>query len=259
MNELLYSMIFKRKSFHVFKSYLPLLPEDLAEIEKAFNQFIPLIRNIKVKIQIVSKNETTCKRGEYCILLYSEIKEHYLKNIGYIGAQLDLWLASHNIGVCWYGAGKTERQYDGTCKFVIMLAIQKVSENHFRKDMFRSKRKTLSEIWEGEAYQEIANIVRFAPSACNLQPWFIVSEEKQLNVYKIINTKRGIMPAEKVDYYREIDIGIFLCYLEICMKHEGLVFQKELYGDSNIRSGERQLCANYKILKTWLKGIGEQI
>lgn len=66
MNELLYSMIFKRKSFHVFKSYLPFLPEDLAEIEKAFNQFIPLISNIKVKMQVVSKDETTCKCG--CIL-----------------------------------------------------------------------------------------------------------------------------------------------------------------------------------------------
>lgn len=249
MNELLYSMIFKRKSFHVFKSYLPLLPEDLAEIEKAFDQFIPLIRNIKVKMQVVSKDETTCKRGEYCILLYSEIKEHSLKNVGYIGAQLDLWLASHNIGVCWYGAGKTKRQYDGTCKFVIMFAIQKVSENHFRKDMFRSKRKPLSEIWQGEAYQKIADIVRFAPSACNLQPWFTISEEKQLTIYKMINTKRGIMPIDKVDYYREIDMGIFLCYLEICTEHEGLAFQKELYGSGNIWSDERQLCANYKILQ----------
>ena len=35
MNELLYPMIFKRKSFHVFKSYLPLLQEDLEEIKKS--------------------------------------------------------------------------------------------------------------------------------------------------------------------------------------------------------------------------------
>lgn len=247
MNELLYPMIFKRKSFHVFKSYLPLLQEDLEEIKKAFSQFIPLIPDINVRMRIVPKDETTCKRGEYCILLYSEKKEHYLKNIGYIGAQLDLWLAFHNIGVCWYGAGKTKHQNDKNCKFVIMLAIQKVSENHFRKDMFRSKRKPLSEIWQGKSYQNIANIVRFAPSACNLQPWFTVSEEKRLNIYKVINTKRGIMPAEKVNYYREIDMGIFLCYLEICMEHEGLMFQKELCESNNIHSDERQLCAYYKI------------
>lgn len=158
MNELFYSMIFKRKSFHVFKSFLPLLQEDLENIKKAFTQFIPLTPNIKVKMQIVPKDETTCKRGEYCILLYSEKKEHYLKNVGYIGAQLDLWLASNNIGVCWYGAGKTKHQNDQTCQYVIMLAIQKVSENHFRKDMFRSKRKKLSEIWQGNSYQNIANL-----------------------------------------------------------------------------------------------------
>lgn len=248
MNDSFYPAIFKRKSFHVFKPYRPLLPNDLDEIGKAFRQFLPLIPDINVKMKVVSKDETTCKRGEYCVLLYSEIKEHYLKNIGYIGAQLDLWLASHNIGVCWYGAGKTKRQYDGTCKFVIMLAIQKVAENHFRKDMFRSKRKPLSEIWQGEAYQNIANIARFAPSACNLQPWFTISKKEQLSIYKITNTKRGIMPAEKVDYYREIDIGIFLCYLEICMEHEGIIFQKDLYGNDTILSDEMQLCADYKIL-----------
>lgn len=248
MNALLYSMIFKRKSFHVFKTYRPLSPDDLIQIEKTFNQLSPLIPNIKVKIQIVLKDQTTCKRGEYCILLYSEKKEHYLKNIGYIGAQLDLWLASHNIGVCWYGAGKTNYPHDENFKFVIMLAIQKVSENEFRKNMFLSKRKPFSEIWHGKNYHHIANIVRFAPSACNLQPWFIVNEEKQLNIYKIISTKRGIMPAAKVDYYSEIDIGIFLCYLDICMEHEGLAFQKKLYKSADIISAERQLCACYKIL-----------
>lgn len=67
-------MIFKRKSFHVFKSFLPLLQEDLENIKKAFSLFIPLTPNIKVKMQIVPKDETTCKRGEYCILLYSEKK-----------------------------------------------------------------------------------------------------------------------------------------------------------------------------------------
>lgn len=54
------------------------------------------------------------------------------------------------------------------------------------------------------------------------------------------------MPAEKVDCFREIDIGIFLCYLEICMEHEGLVFQKELCENNDNHSDERQLCAYYK-------------
>ena len=44
--------------------------------------------------------------------------------------------------------------------------------------MFKSKRKHLNEIWNGEYYQDIGNIVRFAPSACNTQPWKVTAEEK---------------------------------------------------------------------------------
>ena len=46
-----------------------------------------------------------------------------------------------------------------------MIAIAKVdSEDKFRKDMFKSKRKNLEEIWNGDYYLDIANIARFAPN-----------------------------------------------------------------------------------------------
>ena len=48
MKELFYSMIFKRKSFHVFKEYSCLSIESLKDIENAFLSFEPLNRHIKV-------------------------------------------------------------------------------------------------------------------------------------------------------------------------------------------------------------------
>ena len=40
-----------------------------------------------------SKSKWRKKRGqEYCILFYSEKKENYLQNIGYLGEQLDFIL-----------------------------------------------------------------------------------------------------------------------------------------------------------------------
>lgn len=245
-DDLLYSMIFKRKSFHVFKPNRSLQSEELEMVKKLFQKLIPLIPDIRTEIKIVPKEKTSCKRGEYCILFYSEKKEHYLKNIGYLGAQLDLWLTYHDIGVCWYGAGKTECSCEKKMDFVIMMAIQKVSKDQFRKDMFRSKRKPVSMIWQGEDYHSIANIVRFAPSSCNLQPWYVISEGKRLNVYRIPSNKRGIMPADKVTYYQEIDIGIFLCYLDICLDHEGAAFIKELENGNHDIFEERILCATYK-------------
>lgn len=95
----------------------------------------------------IVKNITNCKRRqEYCILLYSEKKDNYLQNIGYIGEQLDLYLVSKNVGTLWFGIGRPEeKQHDGL-DFVIMIAIAKIdSETKFRKDMYKSRRKELYE------------------------------------------------------------------------------------------------------------------
>ena len=100
MDKKLYEMIFKRKSFHLFRNigneYIT--DNELKDIEEQFTKFKPLIDDINVKIKIV-KESTTCKREqEYCILFYSEKKDNYLQNIGYLGEQLDLYLVSKNIG-----------------------------------------------------------------------------------------------------------------------------------------------------------------
>ena len=126
----------------------------MKDIENQFNKLKPLVENIKVKIKIV-KNETTCRRGqEYCILFYSEKKDNYLQNIGYLGEQLDLYLVSKNIGTLWFGIGKVKEKKLDNLDFVIMIAIAKVdSEDKFRKDMFKSKRKELSKIWDRLLYR----------------------------------------------------------------------------------------------------------
>ncbi len=114
MNNDLYNMIFKRKSFHLFRNIgnEHITDEELKEIKNVFNSLVPLVDDIKVKIKIV-KDSTNCKRGqEYCILLYSEKKDNYLQNIGYIGEQLDLYLVSKNIGTLWFGIGKVEENTD---------------------------------------------------------------------------------------------------------------------------------------------------
>ena len=250
MNDNLYDMIFKRKSFHLFRNIgnEHITEKELKDIENEFNNIKPLVDDIKVKMKIV-KDSTTCKRGqEYCILLYSEKKDNYLQNIGYIGEQLDLYLVSKNIGTLWFGIGKVEeKQLDGL-DFVIMIAIAKVDdETKFRKDMYKSKRKELSEIWNGDYYLDIANIVRFTPSACNTQPWLVESYEKELKVYRYRKPgKRGIMPVDMVKQYNQIDIGNLLCFVEICLNKNNIKFERILYIEENV-DNEKNLTATYKI------------
>ena len=250
MDSNLYEMIFKRKSFHLFRNVgnEKISEEELKDIEKKYNELTPLVDGIKTKIKIV-KDSTTCKRGqEYCILFYSEKKDNYLQNIGYLGEQLDLYLVSKNIGTLWFGIGKVEeKQLDGL-DFVIMIAIAKVDkEDKFRKDMYKSKRKELSEIWEGDSFLDIGNIVRFTPSACNTQPWRVEAFDNKLKVYRYRKVgKRGIMPKDMVIYYNQIDIGIFLCFLELCLDKNNISYSKELFVEED-HENENNLTAIYHL------------
>ena len=235
MTENNYSMIYKRKSFHLFRNVgdEKLSSSELREIEEAWASFEALYPEIKTAVRIVPAQKVNFKRdAEYCIMLYSENKDNYLMNMGYLGEQLDLFLVSRNIGTLWFGIGRPdEKTYKGL-DYVIMIAIHKISdETRFRIDMFKSRRKPLNEIWTGDTLG-IAEIARFAPSACNTQPWFVRNEGNMLTVYRYRKPgKRGIMPAAAVSYFNRIDVGIYLCFLEICMLEKQIVFARKLFVD----------------------------
>lgn len=243
-----YQEIFKRKSFHFFIGGEKTTEDDVNAISEFIKTVEPLYPDIKTEIKIVPEKETTCHRGaDYCILFYSEHKGDYLRNIGYIGEQIDLFLASLNIGALWFGIGKTkEKEIDGL-EYVIMIAFKRMPEKSFRKDMFKSKRKPIGEIWSGEQ-MDIANIVRFTPSACNTQPWFVENKEDTLLIYRYKKPgKRGIMPVDKVMFYNRIDIGIFLYILETCLNEKGIEYQRELLPDLSGSKIEKTLSAKYKM------------
>lgn len=243
-----YKQIFKRKSFHIFRNIGEITSEDLEKLKAFCDTVKPLDRQIKTKIYVVPEAETTCKRGgEYCILFYSEKKDGYLRNIGYIGEQIDLYLASENIGALWFGIGKPKMMQVDGLDFVIMISIARMSEEKFRKNMFKSKRKPLEEIWTGDTLN-VAEISRFSPSACNTQPWITENTGKQLFVYRYKKPgKRGIMPVDKVRYYNKIDIGIYLFILETCLEHEGYSYDRHLYADQTGDDIEKTLIAEYSL------------
>ena len=251
MNADNYQMIFKRKSFHLFRGVgsEQIDLEELKEIEAAYAGFESLYPDIRTAIRIVPAAKVHFKRdAEYCILIYSEKKDNYLMNAGYIGEQLDLYLVSRNIGTLWFGIGKPDiASYDGL-DFVIMIAIRKVSdETKYRKDMFKAKRKPLEEIWEGETLG-VAEIARFAPSACNSQPWFTRNENGKLTVFRYKKAgKRGIMPATAVAYYNRIDIGIYLYFLELCLTEKGIAFSRQLFPDDAGDDAEYSKVAEYSM------------
>ena len=76
MDNELYDMIFKRKSFHLSRNIgnEHITADEIKDIEEEFTKLKPLTNDIKIKIKIV-KNGVTCRTGqEYSILFYSEKK-----------------------------------------------------------------------------------------------------------------------------------------------------------------------------------------
>ena len=248
INNELYEMIYKRKSFHLFRN---IGEECLTEVEiqSIYDYFLtltPLNSDIKVKIDITK--DTTCHRGqEYCICFYSEKKDNYLQNIGYLGEQLDLYLVKQNIATLWFGIGKVKQTTLDGLDYVIMIAIKKANpQTVFRKDMFKSKRKSVSDIWNGPDF-DIANIVRFAPSACNSQPWKVIASADKIEVYRFKKLGlRGIMPIALVSFYNQIDIGIFLCFMELCLQHNNIIYDKRVFNEDG-NDNEMHLNAIYEI------------
>ena len=127
MNAEYYDIIFKRKSFHLFRDTgnESLSKEELEDIQKGYGGFESLYPGIRTAMRIVPASSVNVGRdAEYCLLLYSEKKDNYLINMGYIGEQLDLFLVKRDIGSLWFGIGKAdEEEYDGL-SYVIMIAVR---------------------------------------------------------------------------------------------------------------------------------------
>lgn len=220
-------MIFKRKSIRRYDKNLSITADEMEKIKQRIVNLMPLVKEVKVKFKIVEREKTTSKRGEYCLLMYSEQKPLYLLNAGYMLEQIDLFLASRNIGTCWYALAKTKELTSDGLDYVIMLAFGKSHSEDFRKDFSKTNRKDLETIWKGEHYLDIGEIVRYAPSACNTQPWRVVSEDNCLRIYRTTQIK-SFMPASKLSYYNSIDMGIFICFLDITLSQKGYMYERSL-------------------------------
>ncbi len=236
MKHHLYEMIFKRKSFHLFRGIgeEKLTAAALDDIMAFWQSLTPLCPEIKVAMRIVPAAEVTNRHGqEYCLVFYSEEKGNYLQNIGYLGQMMDLYLVSKNIGTCWYGIGKAnETTYEGL-PYVIMIAFAKVDDPaKFRKDMFSTKRKAIAEIWQGEHVDGVTDIVRFSPSACNSQPWRVERVENTLQIYRYLKpAKVGLMTPKVARYMNRIDMGIYLCILQLCLEHQNIAYTLQQHPD----------------------------
>lgn len=208
-------MIYHRKSCRRFTN-VP-VDEEMLEIIKAF-PMKPLYPEIKVRWDVVPRNQVKCIcpwTTPQLITVYSEQADGWLENIGFLFQQMDLYLQSLGLGVCWLGMGrlnpKTTTVAEGM-QFVIMLAFGHPQGDRLRYDLKDFKRKPLERITDqADPRLEPA---RLAPSAVNSQNWYFTHEGDSIHVYC---SRKG----------SHLNVGIALAHLYVANEETFCFFKAE--------------------------------
>ena len=223
INKQLYDEIFLRRSIRNYD--LTSLPQDtLLNIQEFASSAKPLIESIKYEFSYLAADNVkgifSIKAPHY-ICLYSEKKDGYLMNAGFILQQVNLFLSSNNLGSCWLGMAKPSKdvpEMKNGLEFVIMLAFGKTTEQVHRVDRSEFKRKSISEITSIVGAEELLEPVRLAPSAVNTQAWFFSGNANEITVSR---EKLNLIKAPIYGRINKIDIGIAICHLWLSVDHQG--------------------------------------
>jgi nitroreductase len=221
-NTNLYETIFKRKSIREY-DLTPLDEHKLAEIMTHTSALKPLYGDIKIEMKLVSQKDVKGLlkvKAPHYLVVFSETKDGYLTNGGFMLQQMDLFFSANGIGSCWQGMPKPTKEILNNSKleFVILLALGKPKERLHRESVSEFKRKPLGEITEIQGAKELLEPARLAPSAMNRQQWFFTGSASTIHAYRV---KSNFLTAFVLDKMDKISMGIAICHMWIAAKHLG--------------------------------------
>ncbi len=205
--------IYCRRSCRTYESE-PVSAAQRAEIEAFGRNLKPLDPDIKVEFRIVEKDQVRFFmpwKAPQLIAVFSENKPGYLENVGFLFQQMDLYLQSKGLGVCWMGLGKLRKEMEAPegMEFVILLPFGTPKEPLSREKR-QFPRKEMGQISDREdARLECA---RVAPSSTNSQPWYFVHEGEKIHAFC---STVGILRHAMLETMNKIDMGIALAHLYV--------------------------------------------
>ena len=205
-------MIYKRKSVRKYTGQ-KVDEATLFQIQQFIAKAKPLYPHLKIRIELVDRSKIKSPfpwTPPHAVVAYGEIQDGAYENAGFILQQVELYLETLGLGVCWLGMGKpdvsvTNEKKDGL-QYLIMLGFGYPEEPLFR-EIGQFKRKTLTEIADrADARLEAA---RLAPSSVNSQPWYFTHDGETLRAYCRV---KGIL-NRILGNLNKIDMGIALAHL----------------------------------------------
>jgi hypothetical protein len=199
--------IYRRKATRRF-SMIPLVAEQLAEIDEAAKSFGSLTFPANVSHRILSACEVRSPmvRAPHFLAISAPEAPVHLENVGFVYQQLDLWLQARGLGSHWVAMAKPKVD---VADHVICLAFGGLRGKPYR-DTADFKRLPLEEI--STPADPRLEPARLAPSGINAQPWRFNVIDDEAHVLRKL--RPSVAPAMFTTIDR-ISMGIALAHLYV--------------------------------------------
>ncbi|WP_407378942.1 nitroreductase family protein [Methanobrevibacter sp.] len=181
---------------------------DMNQINEFLSNVKSLIPEISYYYEILTKDEVNIRtrwKAPYYLAIYSEKKDNFGVNAGFVFQQLSLYMQTLGIGSCWVGMASVKQDNPD---FVILIAFGKSDD--LTRDISQFKRKDLSEI--ADSPDDKLKPAQLAPSAVNSQPWYFKHTDEGFDIYKV---KPNVLKRKIIGKWMDIDVGIVLAHLYV--------------------------------------------
>jgi len=213
----LYQFITKRKSVRKYGPG-PLGEDELSRFRSFLKEIKPLFPGIKVEMKVFSAEEfkgLLRSNAPHFLAFFSEPKEGYLANAGFMLQQADLYLSANNIGNCYQGLAKLTKGADAPAglEFVISTSFGRPVGNVHRSGVGEFDRRPADEISSVKGMDDLIEAARLAPSSVNNQSWYFTGGDGTIHAY----AAKGLIGQDM----NKINVGIALCHIWLAVVHSG--------------------------------------
>lgn len=240
------------------RSYEPRdMPDEIIENINNFSAHISFLFNTQIRVKIVHvpamEKDTKLKLGTYGVIhgtnyfIAAIINDSKLSlvNAGYVLEHVVLYAASLGLGTCWLAGTFNRSAFSQALEMkkgevlpaIIALGYPQKARLHLIDSIFRKvaksrTRKSWDQIFFNENFQtplthadagqyaEAFEMLRWAPSASNKQPWRLLKQTNKIHFY----IHRPVSGHGTTPFYNLpfVDLGIGMSHFELIANENGL-------------------------------------
>ncbi len=210
----LYHAIVSRKSVRKYKDE-PLSADFLAEVLENLSKIKILYPEESISFKILKDSQVkggAIHKGASYLAFYAKRGAKSYANVGFTMEQMQLWFSSRGIGSWAHGLTHPIAPWDSAedLPFAFLLTFGIADGELHRTDVSQFDRKPISELSKVDGIESYLEMMRFAPSGRNRQPWLITGTKENMTFF--VEKDNPIISRVAPDLWF-IDAGIALCHI----------------------------------------------